>query len=170
MAKITLKGNEIETVGEVPANNTQAPDFNLTGTDLSDVNLKNYSDKFIILNIFPSLDTDVCAASVRRFNQEASNFKDTVVLCVSADLPFAHKRFCEVEGLSDVVSLSVFRSPEFGNNYGVTITTGPLKGLLSRAVVIIDKSGKVVYSEQVPEIAQEPDYEKALRILSELNK
>jgi len=170
MAKITLKGNEIETVGEVPANNTQAPDFNLTGTDLSDVTLKNYSDKYIILNIFPSLDTDVCAASVRRFNQEASNFNDTVVLCISADLPFAHKRFCEVEGLSSVVSLSVFRSPIFGNNYGVTITTGPLKGLLSRAVVIIDKSGKVVYSEQVPEIVQEPDYEKALTVISEINK
>lgn len=170
MSKITLKGNEIETVSEIPANNTQAPDFNLTGTDLSDVNLKNYSDKFIVLNISPSLDTDICAASVRRFNQEASNFKDTVVLYVSADLPFAHKRFCEVEGINNVVSLSVFRSPEFGNNYGVTITTGPMKGLLSRAVVIIDKSGNVVYSEQVPEIAQEPDYEKALSILSELNK
>jgi thiol peroxidase len=168
MAKITLKGNEIETIGELPANNTKAPDFKLTGADLSDVNLNNYSDKVVLLNIFPSLDTDVCAASVRRFNQEASNFNDTIVLCISADLPFAHKRFCEVEGLNNVVSLSVFRSPEFGNNYGVKITTGPLTGLLSRAIVIIDKSGKVVYSEQVPEIVQEPDYEKALSALSEI--
>ena len=120
------------------------------------------------LNIFLSLDTSVCAASVRRFNKEASESPDTVVLCISADLPFAHKRFCETEGLEDVIPLSVFRSPEFGRDYGVTFTSGPLAGLLSRSVVIIDKSGKIAYTEQVPETSQEPDYEAALLALSQL--
>ena len=127
-----------------------------------------YAGKNILLNIFPSLDTSVCAASVRRFNKEAGDSPDTVVLCISADLPFAHKRFCEAEGLDDVIPLSVFRSPEFGRDYGVTFTSGPLVGLLSRAVVIIDKSGLVAYTEQVPEIGQEPDYDGALLALSQL--
>lgn len=162
MAQITLKGNPIETIGELPAIDAQAADFKLTGSDLADVSLSDYKDKNIVLNIFPSIDTPVCAAAARRFNEAASNLANTVVLNISADLPFAHNRFCEVEGLKDVIPLSVFRSPEFGKDYGVTITTGPLAGLLSRAIVIINQEGKVTYTEQVPEIAQEPDYEKAL--------
>lgn len=130
--------------------------------------MQDFAGKNIILNIFPSLDTSVCAASVRRFNKEAGESPDTVVLCISADLPFAHQRFCEVEGLNDVIPLSVFRSPEFGRDYGVTITSGPLAGLMSRAVVIIDKSGEVAYTEQVPEITQEPDYDASLLALSKL--
>jgi thiol peroxidase len=129
---------------------------------------QDFGGKNIILNIFPSLDTSVCAASVRRFNKEAGESPDTVVLCISADLPFAHKRFCEAEGLNDVIPLSVFRSPEFGRDYGVTFTSGPLTGLLSRAVIIINRSGKVAYAEQVPEIGQEPDYDVALFALSQL--
>jgi thiol peroxidase len=118
-----------------------------------------------VLNIFPSIDTSVCAASVRRFNVEAAAHPETVVLCISADLPFAHHRFCEVEGIKSVIPLSVFRSPDFGKDYGVKIVSGPIAGLMSRAVVIIDGAGKVVYTEQVPEISQEPDYAKALAVL-----
>ena len=165
MAHITLKGNEIDTVGDLPAVGMQAPPFQLTKTDLAEVGLDGFAGKKVVLNIFPSLDTAVCAASVRRFNAEASELADTVVLCISADLPFAHGRFCETEGLSDVISLSVFRAPEFGLDYGATMDTGPLRGLLSRAVVIVDQDGKVMYSEQVPEITQEPDYEAALAAL-----
>ena len=165
MAQITLKGNPVTTVGELPAAGTAAPSFTLVNKDLSEANMADFAGKRIVLNIFPSLDTPVCAASVRRFNLEASSIPDTVVLCISADLPFAHKRFCEVEGIENVVSLSVFRSPEFGNDYGVTITDGPLKGILSRAVVIVDKDGKVIHAEQVPEITQEPDYEAALKAM-----
>ena len=165
MAQITLKGNPVATVGELPAAGTAAPSFTLVNKDLSEANMADFAGKRIVLNIFPSLDTPVCAASVRRFNLEASSIPDTVVLCISADLPFAHKRFCEVEGIENVVSLSVFRSPEFGNDYGVTITDGPLKGILSRAVVIMDKDGKVIHAEQVPEITQEPDYEAALKAM-----
>jgi thiol peroxidase len=166
MAKITLQGNPIETVGELPALNSNAPEFTLTKTDLSESSLSNFTGQTIVLNIFPSIDTGVCAASVRRFNTEASGLTNTVVLCVSADLPFAHQRFCEGEGLDKVIPLSVFRSPAFGNDYGVIIATGPLTGLLSRSIVIIDTEGKIVYTEQVPEIAQEPDYEAALKVLS----
>ncbi len=165
MAKITLQGNQIETIGELPAVNTQAPEFSLTRTDLSECSLADFSGQTVVLNIFPSIDTSVCAASVRRFNAEASSTSDTVVLCVSADLPFAHQRFCEAEGLDRVIPLSVFRSPKFGKDYGVTITSGPIAGLLSRSIVIIDRKGKIVYTEQVPEIAQEPDYEAALKAL-----
>lgn len=165
MAQITLKGNPVATVGELPAAGTAAPSFTLVNKDLSEANMADFAGKRIVLNIFPSLDTPVCAASVRRFNLEASSIPDTVVLCISADLPFAHKRFCEVEGIENVVSLSVFRSPEFGNDYGVTITDGPLKGILSRAVVVVDKDGKVIHAEQVPEITQEPDYEAALKAM-----
>lgn len=166
MATITLKGNAIHTQGTLPAVGSDAPFFCLVKTDLSEAGPADFAGKRMVLNIFPSLDTAVCAASVRRFNQEASSLDNTVVLCISADLPFAHNRFCETEGLKDVVSLSVFRSPEFGQQYGLTITDGPLKGLLSRAVVIVDADGKVVYSEQVPEIVQEPDYAAALKALS----
>ena len=168
MAILTLQGNQIETIGALPEEGMKAPGFSLTATDLSMKDLKSYSDNFKVLNIFPSLDTGVCAASVRRFNKEASGLANTVVLCISADLPFAHSRFCEVEGLKDVVSLSTFRSPEFGRNYGVTLTTGPLAGLMTRAVVVLDSSDLVVYTELVPEITQEPDYEAVLTVLREL--
>lgn len=162
MAKITLKGNEIATVGNLPAVGSTAPDFSLVKTDLGTVTLKDYQGKTVILNIFPSIDTGVCAASARRFNSEAGNRAEAVVLCVSADLPFAHKRFCEAEGLKNVVATSVFRSADFGNNYGQTITTGVLAGLLARAIVVIGPDGKVKYTEQVPEIGQEPNYQAAL--------
>ena len=168
MAQITLQGNPVQTVGNLPAVGMEAPSFKLVKTDLSEASMKDFAGKKIILNIFPSLDTSVCAASVRRFNKEAGESPDTVVLCISADLPFAHQRFCETEGLNDVIPLSVFRSPEFGRDYGVTITSGPLAGLMSRAVVIIDKSGEVAYTEQVPEITQEPDYDASLLALSKL--
>lgn len=162
MAKITLKGNEISTIGYLPAIGAPAPDFNLVKTNLTETCLKDYRGKTLVLNIFPSIDTGVCAASARRFNSEASNRKDTVVLCVSADLPFAHNRFCEAEGLKDVVPASAFRSPDFGKNYGQTITSGVLTGLLARAVVVIGPEGIVRYTEQVPEIGQEPNYQAAL--------
>ena len=168
MAQITLQGNPIETIGELPAFGMQAPSFKLTKTDLTDVGPQDFAHKNVILNIFPSIDTSVCAASVRRFNKEASESSDSVVLCISADLPFAHLRFCEAEGLNDVLPLSVFRSPEFGKDYGVTITSGPLAGLLSRAIILLDKSGRVTFSEQVPEIGQEPDYDAALLALAKL--
>ena len=168
MAEITLQGNPVHTIGSLPAVGMIAPSFRLVKTDLTEASLQDFIGKNIILNIFPSLDTSVCAASVRRFNKEGSESPNTVILCISADLPFAHKRFCEIEGLNDVIPLSVFRSPEFGRDYGVTLTSGPLTGLLSRAVVIIDKEGKVAYTEQVPEIGQEPDYDAALLALSQL--
>lgn len=162
MAKVLLKGQQIETIGELPEVNSMAPDFTLTKTDLSDVSLADFRGKRIILNIFPSIDTNVCAASARRFNEELNKLDNTVVFCISADLPFAHNRFCEAEGLKNIIPLSVFRSGNFGKDYGVTIKTGPIAGLLSRAIVVIDENGKVLYTEQVPEIAQEPDYAAAL--------
>ncbi len=165
MAKITLKGNAIETIGTLPAKASAAPNFTLVKTDLSEVTLADYKGKKIVLNIFPSIDTPVCATSVRQFNKTAGELTNTVVLCISADLPFAHTRFCETDGLKNVESLSVFRSNAFGKDYGVTITTGPIAGLLSRAIVIIDADGKVIYTEQVPEIAQEPNYDAALAAL-----
>jgi thiol peroxidase len=165
MAKITLQGNPVETIGELPAVGQAAPPFTLTRTDLSDSTLKELAGKKVVLNIFPSIDTSVCAASVRRFNVEAAAHPETVVLCISADLPFAHHRFCEAEGIEKVIPLSVFRSPDFGQDYGVKIISGPIAGLMSRAVVIIDGSGRVIYTEQVPEITQEPDYGKALAVL-----
>ena len=168
MAEIKVGGNPAKTIGSLPAIGRTAPPFKLVKTDLSEATLADFSGKNIILNIFPSLDTSVCAASVRRFNKEAGDSPNTVVLCISADLPFAHQRFCELEGINDVIPLSVFRSPEFGRDYGVTFISGPLTGLLARAVVIIDRSGKVSYTEQVPEITQEPDYDAALLALSKL--
>jgi thiol peroxidase len=166
MATITLKGNAINTAGQLPAVGSVLPPFTLVKTDLSEASLADFAGKKLVLNIFPSLDTPVCASSVRRFNQEAASLGDTVVLCISADLPFAHGRFCVAEGLEQVVPLSVFRSPEFGQSYGLVIVDGPLKGLLSRAVIVADAAGKVVYAEQVPEIVQEPDYTKALAALA----
>ncbi|MBM9606378.1 thiol peroxidase [Desulfopila inferna] len=165
MTTITLKGNAIETIGELPTIGGKVPDFTLAATDLSDRSLADFTGKRIIFNIFPSLDTPVCAASVRKFNSEASALDNTAVLCISADLPFAHNRFCEAEGLDKVTALSTFRSPRFGEDYGVKITTGPLAGLLSRAVVVTDAEGVVKYTEQVPEIAQDPDFDAALAVL-----
>ena len=165
MASITLKGNPVTTVGELPANGTAAPAFSAVKTDLSECTLTELSGKKVVLNIFPSIDTGVCAASTHRFNKEAGTLGNTTVICISADLPFALGRFCGAEGLDNVVPASTFRNPEFGNDYGVTILDGPLAGLLSRSVVVIDESGTVVYSEQVPEITQEPNYEAALAAL-----
>lgn len=169
MSQVTFKGSPIETVGELPKLGSKAPKFRLVTKDLTSASLEDYAGKRVVLNIFPSLDTSVCAASVRRFNKEAGELKNSVVLCISADLPFAHKRFCEAEGLNNVVTLSTFRDTDFGNDYGVTITSGPLTGLLSRAVVIINKAGTVVYTEQVPEIAQDPDFEAALQVISNMD-
>ncbi|MGA9176418.1 MAG: thiol peroxidase [Desulfobacterales bacterium] len=166
MATITLKGTPIETIGDLPKVGAKAPNFTLTKRDLSETNLDDFAGKRMVLNIFPSIDTPVCATSVRRFNVEASKLENSVVLCISADLPFAHERFCGAEGIDDVLSLSSFRSEAFGRDYGVKITSGPLTGLMSRAIVIIDESGKVIYTEQVPEIVQEPNYEAALAVLA----
>lgn len=161
MATILFKGNEIHSSGNLPAVGDQLKDFSLVAKDLSEKSLADFSGKKLVLNIFPSLDTGTCAASVRKFNEKAAGLEDAVVLCISEDLPFAQARFCGAEGLDNVVTLSDFRS-DFGESYGVRMTDGPLKGLLSRAVIVADADGKVVYTEQVPEITQEPDYEAAL--------
>lgn len=165
MGTIALQGNPIHTIGNLPQPGTLAPDFLLTKTDLSDIRLADFSGKKLVLNIFPSLDTAVCAASVRRFNVEAAKLDQTIVLCISRDLPFAHGRFCTTEGIQNVVSASELRNHNFGSDYGVLITDGPLAGLLSRAVVVIDEKGLVKYTEQVPDIVQEPNYEAALNAL-----
>jgi thioredoxin-dependent peroxiredoxin len=165
MAQIKFKGNPLRTAGDLPKVGSKAPDFKLTKNDLSDVSLKDFAGKKVILNIFPSIDTGVCAASTRRFNQEAAKLGDAVVVTVSRDLPFALGRFCGAEGIKNAVTTSELRDPSFSKNYGVTIAEGPLAGLMSRAVVVIDGSGNVVYTEQVPEIAQEPNYEAALKAL-----
>jgi len=165
MATITLKGNPIHTAGELPPNGKLAPGFRLTNADLGDVGLDAFAGKKKVLNIVPSLDTGVCAASARRFNAAAGQLADTVVINISADLPFAQKRFCDAEGLKHVTTLSTFRSPDFGRSYGVGITDGPLAGLMSRAVIVLDASNVVRHTEQVPEIVQEPDYDKALSAL-----
>lgn len=162
MAKITFKGNAVQTVGELPKVGAPAPDFTLTKNDLSPLNKADLAGKNVVLNVFPSIDTGVCAASVRRFNQDASKLPNTVVVCVSKDLPFAQKRFCGAEGIDKVTTASGFRGPDFGQAYGVTMADGPLAGLFARAVVVIDAKGKVAYTELVPEIAQEPDYQKAI--------
>jgi thiol peroxidase len=164
MAQITLKGNPINTVGELPAIGTPAPSFTLTGTDLGAISSDQFSDKPVLLNIFPSVDTPVCATSVRTFNERAAS-SGVSVLCVSNDLPFAQKRFCGAEGIENVTTASGFRD-SFGQDYGVTIVDGPMAGLLGRAVVVIGADGKVAYSELVPEIAQEPDYDAALAALA----
>jgi thiol peroxidase len=165
MSKITFKGNPINTVGALPKVGSKAPDFKLTKSDLSDVSLKDFNGKKVILNIFPSIDTSVCATSVRKFNDEASKLQNTVVLCISVDLPFAQSRFCGAEGLKNVVTASELRARSFGESYGVRIADGPLAGLLSRAVVVVDEKGNVSYTEHVPEIAQEPNYNAALNAL-----
>lgn len=162
MAKISFKGGEVNTIGQLPNKGVQAPNFTLVNGQLAEVSLSDYKGKTVVLNIFPSLDTSVCAASVRKFNQEAAKLNNTVVLAVSADLPFAAGRFCTAEGIENVTPVSVFRSPEFGKDYGVLMTDGPLKGLLARAVVIIDPKGNISYIELVPEITQEPNYQTAI--------
>lgn len=163
MAETKLGGNPVHTSGDLPAVGSQAPDFSLTKTDLSDVSLGDYAGKKVILNIFPSIDTDVCAASVRKFNSEAAALDDTVVLAVSKDLPFAHKRFCGAEGIDKVVSVSELRNTDFGPAYGVRLEDGPLAGLFARSIVVVDGAGKVVHTQLVHEIKEEPDYAAALK-------
>lgn len=165
MTQITFKGNTINTAGSLPGVGSVAPDFTVVKTDLAPISLGELKGKKVVLNIFPSLDTPVCAASVRRFNAEASRLVNTVVLCISKDLPFAQKRFCAAEGLENVIPASEFRDSSFSSAYQVAIASGPLQGLFSRAIVVVDEKGTVTYTEQVPEIAQEPDYEKALAAL-----
>jgi thiol peroxidase len=165
MAKITLKGNPVETVGELPAVGSQAPDFTLVKQDLSELTLDSLKGSRVVLNIFPSVDTGTCATSVRKFNEKAGGLQNTQVVCVSADLPFALGRFCGAEGIKNVSTASVFRSPEFGEAYGLRFKNGPLKGLLSRCIVVIDENGKVLHTEQVGEIVNEPNYDAALATL-----
>jgi thiol peroxidase len=162
MATITLGGNPIHTNGELPNTGSKAPEFQLVKTDLSTATLADYAGSKLVLNIFPSIDTGTCAASVRHFNQSASELKNTKVLCVSRDLPFAQKRFCGAEGLENVENLSDFKSGTFGKDYGLEMIDGALAGLHSRVVLVIDENGIVVYAEQVPEIADEPNYDAAL--------
>ena len=162
MATVTLKGNPIHTNGNLPAKGQKAPDFKLTTVDLRDVGLGEWKGKKKILNIVPSLDTAVCATSTRKFNESGGKLPDTVVLVISADLPFAMKRFCTTEGLQNVVSLSMIRGKSFAKTYGVLIEDGPLAGVTARAVVVLDENDKVVHTELVPEIGQEPNYDAAL--------
>jgi thiol peroxidase len=165
MATITLKGNEIHTNGELPAVGSAAPDFRLTAGDLADKSLADYAGKRVLLNVVPSLDTPTCATSTRKFNEEASQVEGAAILVVAADLPFAMGRFCTTEGIENVTPLSLMRSRNFAKDYGVLITDGPLAGITARAIVVIDADGKVAYTEMVPEIAQEPDYDAALAAL-----
>ncbi|KIA81984.1 peroxidase [Chromobacterium piscinae] len=165
MATVTLRGNPVEVAGKLPAKGEQAPALQLTGADLAEVSLASYAGKRKILNIFPSVDTPTCATSVRKFNEKAAALADTVVLCVSADLPFAQKRFCGAEGIESVVTLSTFRNAGFAEAYGVKLASGPLAGLTARAVVVLDADDKVLYSQLVGEIADEPDYAAALAAL-----
>ena len=165
MATVTLGGNPVQTNGEMPGTGSKAVDFTLLKNDLSTVSLADFAGKKLVLNIFPSVDTGTCAASVRQFNQKASNLENTVVLCISRDLPFAQSRFCGAEGLDNVVSLSDFRDGKFGKEYGLELIDGKLAGLHSRAVVVIDENQNIVYTELVPEIADEPNYEAALAAL-----
>lgn len=165
MATITLAGNTIHTQGELPKTGSKLADFHLVKDDLSVVSLNDFKGKKIVLNIFPSIDTGTCATSVRQFNQKASTLDNTVVLCVSRDLPFAQKRFCGAEGLENVVTLSDFKDGSFGKANGLEIVDGPLAGLHSRVVIVTDENGVVTYTEQVPEIVNEPDYEAALKAL-----
>ena len=162
MAKTAFKGNPVNTSGNLPKVGEMAPDFKLVNSSLEDVKLSDYKGKNVVLNIFPSLDTGVCAASVRKFNKEAVSLDNTVVLGISADLPFAASRFCSAEGIENVVTLSVFRDDEFAKDYGVLLVDGPMKGLTARAVVIVNPEGKVIYNQLVPEITEEPDYNSAI--------
>lgn len=165
MTTVTFQGNPVQLCGDLPEIGKPAPKFGGVKADLTTVHLPEYLGRRVLLNIFPSLDTPVCAASVRRFNKEASSLANTVVLCVSKDLPFAQTRFCSVEGLDNVTALSVFRCRHFDERYGLSMADGPLKGLLARAVIIVNEEGNIVYEQLVPEITQEPDYEAALDVL-----
>ena len=165
MANILLGGNPISTSGELPQTGSKAPEFTLVKTDLSTASLADFKGSKLVLNIFPSIDTGTCAASTRKFNEKASSLENTKVLCISRDLPFALNRFCAAEGLDNVISLSDFREGSFGNAYGLTITNGPLQGLLSRVVIVLDEEGTVKYTEQVGDIKDEPNYESALAAL-----
>lgn len=165
MATITLGGNPINTTGELPKTGSKAADFKLIKTDLSTATLADFAGSKLVLNIFPSIDTGTCAASVRKFNEKAGALGNTKVLCISRDLPFAQKRFCGAEGLENVINLSDFNSGAFGKNYGLEILEGPLAGLHSRAIVVIDENGVITHTEQVAEIADEPNYDAALAVL-----
>ncbi|WP_127136768.1 thiol peroxidase [Flagellimonas oceanensis] len=165
MATVTLKGNEIHTLGNLPENGTQAPSFTLVKNDLSTSSLSDYKGQKVVLNIFPSIDTGTCAQSVRQFNQEAAELDNTVILCISKDLPFAQARFCGAEGIDKVETLSDFRDGNFGKSYQVEFTDGPLQGLLSRSVAVVNENGEVIYSEQVSETVDEPNYKAALEAL-----
>jgi thiol peroxidase len=158
MTALTFKQSPVNSIGSLPVIGTQAPQFSLTKTDLTETTLSDYSGKKLILSIFPSLDTGVCAAGVRHFNEIANQLPNTVVLCISADLPFAQKRFCGAENLDNIITASCFKNTEFGKNYGVTLVDGPLKGLLARAIVMIDEKGKVVYTQQVTELIDDVNY------------
>jgi thiol peroxidase len=166
MAETKLGGDPVHTVGDLPAVGSPAPTFTLAAGDLSDVTLADFAGQRLILNIFPSIDTKTCAASVRRFNELAAGFENTTVLNVSADLPFAQGRFCGAEGIDRVQSASTFRDAGFGDAYGVRLADGKLVGLMARAVVVVDENGNVMHTELVPEIAQEPDYDAALAVLT----
>ena len=165
MANVTLRGNPVQVGGSLPAPGSVAPDFTLTAGDLKDVSLKDYAGKRKVLNIYPSIDTPTCAMSTRKFNEKAGSFANTVVLCIAADLPFAMSRFCAAEGLKNVVTLSTFRAPAFAKTYGVALESGPLAGLTARAVVVLDENNKVTHTELVSEIANEPNYDAALKAL-----
>ena len=164
MTDITLNGTPVHTHGSLPTAGTKAPEFSLVGNDLSPVTLADFAGSRVILNIFPSVDTGVCAMSVRTFNERAAGLENTTVLCVSRDLPFAQARFCGAEGIENVTVASDFRTT-FGEDYGVTMISGPLEGLLARAVIVVDEKGTVVHSQPVPEITTEPDYEAAIAAL-----
>jgi len=166
MAEFKLKGNPFHTVGDLPEVGSQAPDFTLVGADLGEISLSDLRGKNVVLNVFPSIDTDVCAASVRKFNEAASAHPDAAVVCVSMDLPFAAARFCAAEGLKNVHTGSDFRDGAFGRSYGMRIADGPLAGLHARSVIVVDGEGKVRYTELVPETTQEPDYDAALKHLA----
>ena len=165
MANITLGGNPIQTSGELPKVGSKAPDFKLTAIDLSTKTMADFSGHHLILNIFPSVNTGVCSSSVRAFNKEASNLENTKVLCISKDLPFAQDQFCGAEGLKNVIMLSDFKTGAFGKAYGLDIVNGGFEALHSRCVIVVDQNGTITYTEQVPEIAQEPNYEAALKAL-----
>ena len=165
MAKVTLKGNEVHTNGTLPVVGAEAPDFKGVKSDLTELSLSDLKGKKVVINIFPSLDTAVCATSVRKFNKEAASLPNTMVLAVSKDLPFAQGRFCTTEGIDKVIPLSMFRCSCFEDKYGMLLIDGPLKGLLARGVVVVDEAGKVIYTELVPEITTEPNYEAAIAAL-----
>ncbi len=165
MATVTLKGNEINTLGNLPEVGNNMPEFNLVKNDLSELSNIDLNGKKVVYNIFPSVDTGTCAASTRRFNQEAASLENTTVVCVSRDLPFAQKRFCGAEGINDVIMASDYKNGDFGKDLGVIFTDGPLNALLSRSVIVVDENGKIIFTEQVAETANEPNYEAAIAAL-----